>query len=565
MKKIIKTTILVFMIMLIFSLSSCFFSHVNDDNLSLTEKKVEFTNLANSYDVKDKETKLYYYDGKNVPYIDVVEFYKLLDGFYDMSTRNVSINKVFNRLYFASSKNNAQRVIFDWKYNTVTFKNTLDVYGQKSSSTQDFSSYYDTKLVKGITRLDIEYYLGDYGFDILYYHDMVLMPLSLVNLIDSVYYNVTYNNDKIYGYYYDDDLKEVYKTNNVGKNVPNDIIEESKNELVFLLNEKYGLKEYAKVEDYRTYLEAYLIDYSSGNPDKRDQALIKIIHNILNDPHSRIDNLGYYSNNQEYENSKTYHSADERTIKISNVFKDLRGKFKEAENYNKVIYYKGDTLFLTFDEFLVGYKNSIYVSDGVYSEDAYLTDTAALFYKAFYETKKNHPEVKNIVIDVSRNGGGYVAAMFRALTFLSTKDVHMAYEVTKDAREIYQLLGDTNMNGSYEDNDVFDYNYYILESEGTFSAANAFTCYAKYSNVAKTIGKRSGGGMCAVMPYTLADGSVFTLSDRTKMMGVTVVKEGYELHEVESGAPVDIPLEYEDFYDLDKIVELIHNDLQNES
>ena len=37
-----------------------------------------------------------------------------------------------------------------------TFKNTLSVYSQVSSGSTDFSSYYDMKLVSGISRLDIE-------------------------------------------------------------------------------------------------------------------------------------------------------------------------------------------------------------------------------------------------------------------------------------------------------------------------------------------------------------------------------------------------------------------------
>ena len=564
MKKLIKLFSVLSLIVLIFSLSSCF-SHVNDNELILDKKEVEFTSLANSYDVKDKKCDLYFYQNKNVPLIDVVTYFNLLDGFYDLSGRYISVSKNFNRLYIISNKSSAQRVIFDWKYNTVTYKNTLNIYGQKSSSTQDFSSYYDLKLVKGITKLNIEYYLGDYGFDILYYNDLVLMPLTLLGMVDAGYYNVTYNGSKLYGFYYDDDLTNAYKTDYVGTVVPNDIIEESKNELIFLLNEKYGLKDYAKVEDYRTYLEAYLYDYSSGNPDKRDQALIKIIHNILNDPHSRIDKLGYHSNNQAYKNSRDYHSSEERTIKISDVFKQLRAQEAESEKAKQSIYYKGDTLFLTFTSFDIGDKNKIYDSNGKFTEDAYLTDTTALFYKALNDAKDNHPEVKNVVCDVSVNGGGYVAAMFRILTFLSPDKTYLSYQVDTDAVEIYNLLGDTNMSGSYDDNPTYDYNFYILESEGTFSAANAFTCYAKYSGTAKTIGKRSGGGMCAVMPFVLADGTVFTLSDSTKMMGVVKEKDVYKLYEVESGAPVDIPLEYTDFYNLDKIIDLIHDDQKKET
>ena len=64
--------------------------------------------------------------------------------------------------------------------------------------------------------------------------------------------------------------------------------------------------------------------------------------------------------------------------------------------------------------------------------------------------------------------------------------------------------------------------------------------------------------MCPVIPYALSDGTRFTLSGTNSIRGVQELEKEYAIYEVESGAPVDIPLEYADFYNFDKIVQIIN-------
>lgn len=557
MKKIVKSIPLLLMLGIILALSSCFWSRVNDDNIELEEKQVEFENISSEYNVKSSKVNLYFYKDGNVPLINIETFYSMLNGYYDISKKEVSINPNFNRLYIVDKSQSLIRTIFDWRYNTITLKNELSPYGICSGGTRDYTSYYDLKLVKPIMSIEIEYYLGDYNIDILYNNGNVLIPLNVLNFIGSGYYNAIYNGNKIYGFYYGDDLSDVYDNKLVG--VPDDIIDESNNELFFLLNEKYGLKDYNNVSDYKSYISKEVVEnLNSKDAEVRNDALVTIVNKILDDPHSRMINSSMYSSNKDDLSTIKYLDSESRTVKVGTVINKLRNQNKESEKGNNPIYYKEDTLFLTLSDFSLGIKEEVYETDGVYKEDAYLKDTPALFYKALNDAKNNHSEVKNVVIDVSFNGGGYVAAMFRALTFLSERNIYFGYSINKDYTEIYNILGDTDMDGNY-DGDAFDYNYYILESEGTFSAANAFVCFAKYSNVAKTIGKKSSGGMCAVMPYMLTDGTYFTLSDSTQQNAIRISHDKYYIYEIESGAPVDIQLEYDDFYDLDKILELIHN------
>ena len=559
MRRLFKFLSFLLMLIILFSLSSCFWSKVNDNDIELEEKNVEFNNLSEDYNIKDSNVNLYFYKGGNVPFINIESYYNMLDGYYELSKKEVSISENFNRLYIVDKSQSLIRTIFDWRYNTITFKNELSPYGMKSSEKTDFTSYYDCKLVKPIVSLEIEYYIGDYGIDILYNNGNVLIPINILNIINASYYNVIYNGEKLYGFYYDDNLDNVYDVKLVGEKVPDDIVEESNNELFFLLNEKFGLKNYYNVTDYKSYISKEVIDaLKSNDAEIRNDALISVINKILDDPHSRMINSSLYSTNKENLLNRKYYNSDSRTIRVGTIINQLMNQDKLSEKGDKPIYYKGDTLFITFSQFLVGKNDEVYESKGVYKEDAYLKDTAALFYKALNDCKNNHSEVKNVVLDISYNGGGYVAAMYRALTFLSDNDIYFGYSVGKDATEIYNLTGDPDMDGNYDSDAFSNYNFYILQSEGTFSAANAFVAIARYSGVCKTIGKRSGGGMCPVMPYILTDGTQFTISDSSQQNAIRLSHDKYYVYEIESGAPVDIELDYSDFNNLDKIIELIN-------
>ena len=575
MKKIYKLFIALMAFVMIITLSSCLSSPVNDDELNLVEKSVTFTNLSKDYEVGDSEVKLYFYENGNVPLINVSSYYGMLEGYYENSKRTVSTNTYFNRLYITDKDYSYRRVIFDWRYNTVTFKNTVNVYSTYSHGSIDFNAYYDLAIAKGLTSLDIEYYFGNYDIDILFYKGNVLMPVSAINFMNGDYYNVIYNGVKLYGFYYGDNTDSVYSEATMTGEIPEDIKTETKNELLFLLNEKYGLKDYSNVSDYKDVLGEELLNQFMGNSDQRDDAYLKIIHTLLNDPHSRMQKLSFYHDSTKSISTADYEGENSRYNKIRDVFTDLRGKYSESEVFKNpdtnnltlfkdsdgaqsYIYYKGNTMFISFQNFLMGNKDQVYKDEGGYKDTAYIYSTAALFYKALTDAKDNHPNVKNVVVDVSINGGGYVAACYKILSFISD-NIYFGYSIDKNNTEVYKIMGDTNMDGKYSGNESFsNFNYYVLESEGTFSAANAFACFSKYSGSVKTIGKRSGGGMCAVMPYVLTDGTRFNLSDKSAQMAVQSLEREFVVYSIEGGAPVDIPLEYEDFYNFEKIVELIN-------
>ncbi|CRH57018.1 carboxy-terminal protease [Chlamydia trachomatis] len=130
------------------------------------------------------------------------------------------------------------------------------------------------------------------------------------------------------------------------------------------------------------------------------------------------------------------------------------------------------------------------------------------------EKISKNKKIKNVVIDISQNGGGNIGAMYRVLGLLTNNDiVSHSHEMQSNAKTTENYKIDANKDGNYNDNDAFDnFNYYILTSKNTFSAANSFSAIVKEMNIGKIIGQKSGGGTSSVLPLVLNDGTSILIS-----------------------------------------------------
>jgi C-terminal processing protease CtpA/Prc len=177
--------------------------------------------------------------------------------------------------------------------------------------------------------------------------------------------------------------------------------------------------------------------------------------------------------------------------------------------------------------------------------------------KAMAEVKK-HSEVKDILLDLSSNGGGYLVAFFRVLGFLS--DDTFDYSTYDTLSKIYADYGyeiDTDLDGIYADDAYEQYRWSILTSINTFSAANAFVSECKEKRIAKTIGEASGGGMCSIMTTVISDGTLLTISSNNTLRYLQKDGDDVIYREIESGFAPDIELSNDYFYDDSKLVEYI--------
>ena len=143
------------------------------------------------------------------------------------------------------------------------------------------------------------------------------------------------------------------------------------------------------------------------------------------------------------------------------------------------------------------------------TEEDKAESTFAFFHECF-ETIKEHEEVKNVVINLSDNGGGAAAALVSVLGFLSedgeVKITDRDILAGNYREECYHV--DTNLDGVADDQDGFggQYDFYILCSGASYSCGTALPYYAQQNGLAAIIGTRPGGGDCVVGTFVDAYG-----------------------------------------------------------
>ncbi|MBP5240060.1 MAG: S41 family peptidase [Oscillospiraceae bacterium] len=220
----------------------------------------------------------------------------------------------------------------------------------------------------------------------------------------------------------------------------------------------------------------------------------------------------------------------------------------------------GDTCVIYFE----GFEEDLTRSESFYTKlptkDDLDSSSFGLFYYAFEKIKANG-NVKNVVIDLSNNGGGSAAALVSTLGFLSKDgEVRISYrDLLNQNYRVENYHVDTNLDGRFDDQDGYggQYKFYVLTNGTSYSCANAFPYFAQQQKLAKVIGEKPGGGDCVVAYYIDAYGHVGAISG-AKQLGIM---EGDVFTSDESAVEVDIPFvgnEGDDIYfHPDKIAQFI--------
>ena len=200
----------------------------------------------------------------------------------------------------------------------------------------------------------------------------------------------------------------------------------------------------------------------------------------------------------------------------------------------------GDTCIIYFE----GFEQDLTRSESFYTKlptkNDIDTSSFALFYYAFEQIKANG-NVKNVVIDLSNNGGGSAAALVSTLGFLSRDgEVQISYkDLLNQNYRVENYHVDTNLDGRFDDKDGYggQYKFYVLTSGSSYSCANAFPYFAQQQKLAKIIGEKPGGGDCVLAYYIDAYGHVGAMSG-TKQLG-TMKDDVFTSNE--SAVEMDIP------------------------
>ena len=242
-------------------------------------------------------------------------------------------------------------------------------------------------------------------------------------------------------------------------------------------------------------------------------------------------------------------------ITLANHLNEARAKaLGEGVNYYKV----GNTAYCQFGTFLCddsGWRK-FYKGEGPKPTiDQYPDDWLVILVDAL-EKAQNDPEVKNFILDISANGGGSSdIVLFITSLFANKSDLYYENVLTgQKMKSTFEV--DRNLDGKFDEKDKdvkLKMNIGVLISTYSFSCGNLLPALLKDYGIC-LLGKKSGGGSCAVLYSPSADGFGYTYS--THRIRLNNMKG----ENIDEGIEPDYQLENpDDFFDIPKVGKLIED------
>lgn len=326
--------------------------------------------------------------------------------------------------------------------------------------------------------------------------------------------------------------------------------------LCLLFDKNYCLKE-RRAEVGKDNIGAFIndsifkaglgFDLLSTDTATYDTALAKFLKGYIDDGHTGYHEPSMYQSYasiSQYKNlSKSF--AGPRDKALDDIYKARkadRDRAAASEKKKKGVFYVNDgnadkMAVIVFDNFLQGNPGNLTDLEKIAGANTYWFLTKA------FEDIANHTDVKNVVIDLSCNGGGVIQQCMLALCFLrDTNDFFLAEKNHLDnsvAKFYYSI--DTGSGASLKKN----YNFYVLTSGFSFSCGNFFPAICHYQLGVPIVGQKSGGGGGVVKPTQTSDGALFQTSASAEMCAIDA-SGNYVC--IDAGVPVDHEVPYDKFY-----------------
>lgn len=368
--------------------------------------------------------------------------------------------------------------------------------------------------------------------------------------------------------------------------VSKEMSEYNYNVLRFLFDYIYGLKEikgYTNAESYFSSL-GVIDGLKSTDLTTYNKALAKLIGKV-DDGHSNFTALSPLTKYEEADGlSKLV--EENRGARMAKLFAGKKAygearidKFKELHpddpnaGNTDPNFYQGlrfssnkETAVITFDGFQHGKATienmkEMFPTEPTYEENDYTVlsrsrminsspEGFAVSFNMLKYINKSSKVVKNVVIDLTNNGGGMIAVLPFLEAFFSDDPTYTLRDTVNNTIREYHYKVDLNGDGVYGgQGDTFkdQFNFYVLTSSFSFSCGNFLPGVAKDNGV-KIIGEKSGGGVSPVGVYLDAFGSGINLSNYTNMLYKDA--SGKYVHN-DAGIPVDheFPLSNGNWFD----------------
>ena len=279
-----------------------------------------------------------------------------------------------------------------------------------------------------------------------------------------------------------------------------------------------------KLEEYfagLTILQAYLSDAGHTYVNYGSLLLGYSYSDIYYGVKNIISNIGFDENKYTAKQNTT----TEYRMGLSNAR-------REAPTKNNDYTLSGDTLLYRFDAF----DFDIHDWNHYYEDPTNNTlpqDPVGNF-KRMLDQYKDNSSVKNVVVDISTNGGGYGDVVAAFMGLMTGQVYECIHDMINDQYVTTYYDFDANFDGVFDENDQnvqYHYNYAILCSSRSFSCGNMLPLQAKECGV-MILGDQSGGGSCAVIDACSAEGLYTRLSCQNHLVYL-------DKTEAEFGVPAD--------------------------
>ena len=542
----------------------------------------------------NKKIPLYYMNGSDVPYFEITDMVSAYITILKQCGRpefDLEVKKEGNKVTL--TRENGFFTVLDFEDDTIFFwdydgfftssktKTLLDLI-MPVYETADFTFMLKTLESNERTGNTVTLDAGDYDIDFVRRGNKYYIPVqtfsdiflsscgagvalynthSLIFYLDgieSLYNNTTGKYSKLGQVYYGKDGK--YATGKVSETMS----EFSVNEFCFAMDTLYGLKKEHNINSFKEVIvqrDTGLNMYST-NAKKIDRELWNLIYQNVDDIHSRYA-LSSYASGADYKWKLNEKYGQGYARDFIFAFDEELKEFRKKYNPDMKIYEEyGDTAYITFDGFDFNIANMGDLFGDELGESNNITldrvhDTVGLISYSVQQILRKDSPIKNVVLDLSLNGGGavdaaaYVVAAFLGKASFSVENALSGSRITND------YMCDINFDTKFDKNETLagkGLNLYCLTTKASFSCGNLVPCIFKEDPHVSIIGQKSGGGACTVGTISTATGTVLDISGNTRL---SYIKNG-SFYNVDQGAEPDFTIsKYEHLFDREWLTKYI--------
>lgn len=537
-------------------------------------------------DKLDEPFPLYFINGvDDVPYVELESWMDLLIFLNREWMADPNYDLMFNAegKDAAYVRENEYHMQFDFDKKTILFDDfnafvhsssegsLLDMLGASGFTEAGESELFQRNLDASYDRYgdELKLNLADYHINMIMQDGKYYLPLQTMNdiLISPVIRAVIlFNgeclmivNSNIFGSVSRElsELGELYYDALPGER-SEELAEFGYNELCFVLDNLYGLKEPHEIKSFDKFFWQMGFDdeFVKASAAEADDLLYKIIDFYLDDLHSEFLAYSYLTGAKEVDwtTGPATRKLDESVDMYGNARAAADDFYAKAEN--PFVYEEyGNTAYLVFDHFVCSDASEYYAASEN-GEDLPM-DTIGLVIYAHNRIYRQDSPIENVVIDLSNNLGGSVDAAIFLMGWILGDAPFSVKDTFTGALSTATYRADVNLDRKFNNGDVLDdKNVFVLISPVSFSCGNLVPAVFKASDKVTLLGRTTGGGSCIVQPLSTAWGTFFQISGPQRM---SFLKNG-SFYDIDTGVAPDFTLvRPEKYYDRESLTEYINN------